>query len=108
MPRDAAPARFPPGPYAFAGYPILCSIACAVPLAPVRRAVAAGAAVFSFGLAAFILPLIARDFPHIYVLESIEVLLLTCVIGAGTAVYALTGKLLRRLSIIVHRSPNRE
>lgn len=106
MPAGGAHGVYSSGPYVFGGFLILCSIACAMPVPPVCRAVSAGCAILCFLLAGFAARQIIRDSPRVHAIESIEVLVLTCVIGAGTGCYTFTGRLPPWLWTIFHKRPS--
>ena len=100
---DTPAAGFPAGPYLFGAFLILCSLACAMPVAPVCRAVAAGCTILGAVVAGFAILQAARGAPWTGVLEATEVCFVASVIAAGTAFYTFTGRLPSWVGIIVHR-----
>lgn len=97
----------PHGQYIFGGLLIFCSIVCALPSAVRRRAIAAGCTTFCLVLAGFIIKQMFAEHSTMGRIDALEGLIPVCAIGAGTAVYAITGGFPTWLSVILHaRSRN--
>lgn len=107
MPDATEQRDIPHGQYMFGGLLILCAVACVLPAALLRRAVAAGCTIFCFVLAGFILKQMLGQHPKMSMIESLEGIIPACVIGAGTAGYAITGRFPSWLSTVLHAHDTR-
>lgn len=107
MSQGTAAVADSPGPYLFGGFLILCSVACAMPVAPVCRVVAAGCTILCFLLAGFGVRRMIDRIPGVGKIELLELAFVSCAIGAGTAFYAFTGRLPSWLWIVLHQRPQK-
>jgi hypothetical protein len=105
MPSDAENPK-PVISYAFAGFLLICAWVCAVPSRLGGRLVSAGASAISFMLVAFELRMLVREPAQLRDFEVIDTTVVALLIGAGTAWYAIKGRLPRWLWIIVHKWPS--